>query len=192
MNDNIYITQEKSVTMTIETSLPEHSFLSETDISSRDQPENSYTQTPIETNDPNINIDLIEPNIDKGISTALNPDTSVVLQINLNVAMIDNLFSKSTPIENKAHKAFIPRDSFSPYASNNEIINIIKSAFINDNKSFKFEANNLSSYKYYTIFFKTRDSLEKYLKNSSPQLSKIKLYELTQNNVNTLTEQKFQ
>ena len=67
----------------------------------------------------------------------------------------------------KAHKTFIPRNSFQPNLTNNEIISLIKSAFINDNNVFKFDINSLSTYKYFTIYFRTRDSLEQYLKDTS-------------------------
>lgn len=71
--------------------------------------------------------------------------------------MIANLFEQLAQL-------FILQDSFQKNLSNNEIINIIKLALINDSNAFKFNVNNLSIYQYFTIHFRTYDSLDSYLK----------------------------
>jgi hypothetical protein len=104
---------------------------------------------------------------------------------------LNNLFDKQPQSTNKAHKGFIPKDSFQQELSNNDIVTLLKTAFINDTNAFKFDVNVISTYRYFTIFFRTRDSLNQYIEKSPPSLKNIKIYELTNTNINTLIEQKF-
>ncbi|PKC59980.1 hypothetical protein RhiirA1_540145 [Rhizophagus irregularis] len=91
-----------------------------------------------------IDKDLIETNINKGKSPANTSNTFDIQQNNNNITVIANLFEQLAQLPNKLHKAFILQDSFQKNLSNNEIINIIKLAFINDSNAFKFNVNNLS------------------------------------------------
>ncbi|PKY54423.1 hypothetical protein RhiirA4_426770 [Rhizophagus irregularis] len=135
--------------------------------------------------------DRNESNPDKGKSVDTQTNTLKDLPNPIEITVLDDLFKQSPPDSNKAHKGFIPRDSFLPDLTNNDIINLLKSAFINDSNAFKFEVNVLSTYRYFTILFRTRDSLYQYIEKSPTELKNIKIYELTNNAINTLIEQKF-
>ncbi|PKC58989.1 hypothetical protein RhiirA1_540744 [Rhizophagus irregularis] len=169
---------------------------SEQDVTLRDlQKENDiHTQTPITSTiqeSTYMEEDHIELNTNKGKSAEYQTNTQNELPDKIHFTMLNNLFEQTPQDLNKAHKAFVPKDSFQPNISNNDIINILKTAFINDNNAFKFEVNVLSTYRYFTIYFRTRDSLEQYIKNSPPSLKNIKIYELNKTTINTLIEQKF-
>ncbi|PKK66482.1 hypothetical protein RhiirC2_784721 [Rhizophagus irregularis] len=135
--------------------------------------------------------DHLTPSLNKGKSTDTQTSTQNDLPNQVEITIIKDLFTQSPQEANKAHKGFIPRDSFSPDLTNNDIINLLKSAFINDSNAFKFEVNVLSTYRYFSILFRSRDSLVQYIEKSPPELKNIKIYELTNNAINTLIEQKF-
>ncbi|PKC67265.1 hypothetical protein RhiirA1_458660 [Rhizophagus irregularis] len=133
----------------------------------------------------------IETNPNKGKSIDQQVNTQQDLPNSIKIITLDNLFDKQLQTTNKAYKGFIPRDSFQPNLSNNDIITLIKTAFINDNNAFKFKINVLSTYRYFTIYFKSRDSLNQYIEKNLPFLKNIKIYDLTNTNINTLIEHKF-
>ncbi|PKB97432.1 hypothetical protein RhiirA5_450587 [Rhizophagus irregularis] len=160
------------------------------DTTINDQP----TQTPINNqvvNSTFMDEDHPVSSLDKGKSTDTQTNKPDVLPNQINITVLKDLFEHSPQESNKAYKGFIPRDSFLPELTNNDIINTLKSAFINDNNAFKFEVNVLSTYRYFTILFRTRDSLNQYIEKSPTELKNIKIYELTNNAINTLIEQKF-
>ncbi|PKY44033.1 hypothetical protein RhiirA4_458198 [Rhizophagus irregularis] len=165
---------------------------SEIEATSRDlQEKDVHTQAPIAEDITLMDEDPIEPSTNKGKL----PITQTATQTNtlkpLEITVLNDIFKNSTQDSNKAHKGFIPRDSFQPNLSNNEIINLLKTSFIKDNNAFKFEVNTTSTYRYFTIFFKTRDSLEYYIENSPDNIKQVKIYELTNEAINTLIERKF-
>ncbi|POG77255.1 hypothetical protein GLOIN_2v1837664 [Rhizophagus irregularis DAOM 181602=DAOM 197198] len=165
---------------------------SEIELTSRDLQENDiHTQTPITENLTFMEEDPIEPNPDKGKL----PETQSATQINtpnpVQITVLNDIFKQTPQASNKAHKGFIPRDSFPPKLSNNEIINLIKTSFIKDSNAFRFDVNTTSTYRYFTIHFRTRDSLVQYIEKSPDNLKHIKIYELTNETINTLIERKF-
>ncbi|PKY40243.1 hypothetical protein RhiirA4_453575 [Rhizophagus irregularis] len=184
MEDIIAVTAQK-----LPSNLQEKKNISH-DNNKSDQP----IQTPIETQtekSTSMEEDPIETNLDKGKSIDTQTNTQNDLPNPVKITVINNLFTQSPQESNIAHKGFIPRDSFLPDLTNNDIINILKSAFINDSNAFKFEVNVLSTYRYFTILFRTCDSLNQYIEKSPKELKNIKIYELTNNAINTLIEQKF-
>lgn len=168
---------------------------SENDVSSRDSQEKDIPiQTPITSQVEKstfMNEDPIITNPNKGKSTEQQTNTQQNIPDSVNIVMLNDLFAQQPQNTNIAHKGFIPRDSFQPNLTNNEIINLLKTAFINDNNAFKFEVNVLFTYRYFTIYYRSRDSLNQYIKDSPPFLKNIKIYELTNTSINTLIEQKF-
>ncbi|PKY17516.1 hypothetical protein RhiirB3_487803 [Rhizophagus irregularis] len=165
---------------------------SEIELTSRDlQEKDIHTQTPITDTLTNMDVDPIITNTDKGKS----PETQSATQTNtpnpLQITVLTDIFEQTPQVSNKAHKGFIPRDSFPPKLSNNEIINLIKTSFIKDSNAFRFEVNTTSTYRYFTIYFRTRDSLDQYIAKSPDNLKHVKVYELTNEAINTLIEQKF-
>ncbi|PKY53512.1 hypothetical protein RhiirA4_471777 [Rhizophagus irregularis] len=165
---------------------------SEMEVTSRDSQEKDvHTQTPITENITFMDEDPPEANTNKGKS----PETQTATQTNIpkpiEITVLNDIFKSSTHDYNKAHKGFIPRDSFQPNLSNNEIINVLKTSFINDSNAFRFEVNTTSTYKYFTIYFRTRDSLNHYIEKSPDGLKQIKIYELTNTAINTLLVRKF-
>ncbi|PKY60378.1 hypothetical protein RhiirA4_431088 [Rhizophagus irregularis] len=188
-NNTIVDTAMDEATESSSTHIASHS---EIEVTSRDQQEKDvHTQAPITENITFMDEDPIEPNTNKGKS----PDTQTATQTNtpkpLEITVLNDIFKKSPQDSNKAHKGFIPRDSFLPNLSNNEIINILKTSFIKDSNAFRFEVNTTSTYRYFTIFFRTRDSLNHYIENSPDNIKQIKIYELTNTAINTLIERKF-
>ncbi|PKY51826.1 hypothetical protein RhiirA4_469089 [Rhizophagus irregularis] len=165
---------------------------SENDISSRDPKEKDLqTQTPITPHVEEstfMDEDPIETNPNKGKSIDQQTNTQ---NNSIKIMELNDLFESTTQNSNKVYKGFIPRDSFQLDLTNNDIINLLKSAFINDTNAFRFECNSLSTYRYFTIIFRTRDSLDQYIRDSPPSLKNVKIYELTNNAINTLIEQKF-
>ncbi|CAB4386368.1 unnamed protein product [Rhizophagus irregularis] len=121
------------------------------------------------------------------------------IDLHTQTPITENLtFMDEDPIESntdkdsiKAHKGFIPRDSFPSKLTNNEIINLIKTSFIKDSNAFRFDVNTTSTYRYFTIHFRTRDSLDQYIGKSPDSLKHVKIYELTNEAINTLIGQKF-
>ncbi|PKY56707.1 hypothetical protein RhiirA4_477187 [Rhizophagus irregularis] len=165
---------------------------SELELTSRDSSKNdTHTQTPITENLTNMEEDLPESNPDKGKS----PESQTLTQTNtpnsFPISVLNDIFTQTPHATNKAHKGFIPRDSFKPELSNNEIINLLKTAFLRDSNAFKFEINTTSTYKYFTIYFRTRDSLNHYIEKSPDELKPVKIYELTNEAINILIERKF-
>ncbi|PKY55689.1 hypothetical protein RhiirA4_427701 [Rhizophagus irregularis] len=182
---------EKVITLTSTHALSN----SENDISSRDPKEKDMQiQTPI-TNQAEestfMDEDPIDSNPNKGKSVEQNTNTQQNLPNSINITMLDNLFDKQPQDLNTAYKGFIPRDSFQQDYTNNDIINLLKTAFINDSNAFRFETNTLSTYRYFTIYFRTCDSLNQFIEKSPPSLKNIKIYELNNTSINTLIEQKF-
>ncbi|PKC03779.1 hypothetical protein RhiirA5_423250, partial [Rhizophagus irregularis] len=168
---------------------------SESDISSRDHNESTTTvQTPIITSIEKSTFmeeDQTNANPDKGKLPDQQTNTQQDLPNSIKIVTLNDLFEKQPRISNKAYKGFILRDSFQPDLSNNDIVILLKTAFINDSNAFRFDDNVLSTYRYFTIFFRTCDSLDQYIKNSPQSLKNIKIYELTNMSINTLIEQKF-
>ncbi|PKY58276.1 hypothetical protein RhiirA4_480046 [Rhizophagus irregularis] len=150
-----------------------------------------HTQAPITENVTFMDEDPIEPTTNKGKLPMTQTATQTNIPKPLEITVLNDIFKKSPQDSNKAHKGFIPRDSFQPNLSNNEIINLLKTSFIKDNNAFKFEVNTTSTYRYFTIFFRTRDSLDHYIENSPDNIKQIKIYELTNTAINTLIERKF-
>ncbi|UZO08313.1 uncharacterized protein OCT59_028571 [Rhizophagus irregularis] len=164
----------------------------EIELTSRDSQENDiHTQTPITENLTFMDEDPIETNTDKGKA----PDTQTATQTNtpnpLQITVLTDIFKQTPQDSVKAHKGFIPRDSFPLKLSNNEIINLIKTSFIKDSNAFRFDVNTTSTYRYFTIHFRTRDSLDHYIEKSPDSLKHVKIYELTNEAINTLIECKF-
>ncbi|GBC52808.1 uncharacterized protein OCT59_028609 [Rhizophagus irregularis] len=175
------------------TSSPTHALShNEIELTSRDSHEQDvHTQTPITDKLTNMDVDPIDTNTDKGKS----PETQSATQTNtpnpLHITVLTDIFTHTPQVSNKVHKGFIPRDSFQSKLSNNDIINLIKTSFIKDSNAFRFDVNTTSTYRYFTIHFRTRDSLDQYIANSPDNLKNIKIYELTNEAINTLIEQKF-
>ncbi|GBC52767.1 uncharacterized protein OCT59_028637 [Rhizophagus irregularis] len=175
------------------TSSPTHALShNEIELTSRDSHEQDvHTQTPITDKLTNMDVDPIDANPDKGKS----PETQSATQTNtpnpLHITVLTDIFTHTPQVSNKVHKGFIPRDSFQSKLSNNDIINLIKTSFIKDSNAFRFDVNTTSTYRYFTIHFRTRDSLDQYIANSPDSLKNIKIYELTNEAINTLIEQKF-
>ncbi|POG72673.1 hypothetical protein GLOIN_2v1773314 [Rhizophagus irregularis DAOM 181602=DAOM 197198] len=175
------------------TSSPTHALShNEIELTSRDSHEQDvHTQTPITDKLTNMDVDPIDANTDKGKS----PETQSATQTNtpnpLHITVLTDIFTHTPQVSNKVHKGFIPRDSFQSKLSNNDIINLIKTSFIKDSNAFRFDVNTTSTYRYFTIHFRTRDSLDQYIANSPDNLKNIKIYELTNEAINTLIEQKF-
>ncbi|GBC20637.1 uncharacterized protein OCT59_023661 [Rhizophagus irregularis] len=165
---------------------------SEIELTSRDLSKNdTHTQTPINENLTNMEEDPSEPNPDKGKSPESQTATQSNLPNAIPMTVLTDIFTQTSQALNKAHKGFIPRDSFKSDLSNNEIINLLKTAFIRDSNAFKFESNVTSTYKYFTIYFRTWDSLKQYIEKSPDNLKQVKIYELTNEAINTLLDQKF-
>ncbi|PKC64456.1 hypothetical protein RhiirA1_442841 [Rhizophagus irregularis] len=165
---------------------------SEIELTSRDSLKNdTHTHTPINDNLTNMEEDPSGPNPDKGKSPESQTATQTNLPNAIPMTVLTDIFTQTSQASNKAHKGFIPRDSFKPELSNNEIINLLKMAFIRDSNAFKFESNTTSTYKYFTIYFRTRDSLNYYIEKSPNNLKQVKIYELTNEAINTLLDKKF-
>ncbi|PKB99821.1 hypothetical protein RhiirA5_505521 [Rhizophagus irregularis] len=166
----------------------------ETEVTSRDSSkdiENDvHTQTPITENLTFMDEDPKEINTNKGKSPEVQTATQTNPPKSIEITVLNDIFNNTTQVSNKAHKGFIPRDSFKPNLTNNEIINLLKTSFLNDSNAYKFEVNTTSTYRYFTIFFKTRDSLNQYIENSPENLKPIKIYELTNTAINVLIERK--
>ncbi|GBC32833.1 uncharacterized protein OCT59_007153 [Rhizophagus irregularis] len=187
-NDN----NMEDVTITTAQEIPSNSQqnIMSHDTNVNDQP----IQTPINNQVENstfMDEDHVAASPNKGKSTDRQTNPPNDLPNPIEITIINDLFTQSPQDSNKAYKGFIPRDSFLPTLTNNDIINLLKSAFINDNNAFKFEVNAVSTYRYFSILFRTRDSLDHYIEKSPPELKNIKIYELTNNAINTLIEQKF-
>ncbi|POG63719.1 hypothetical protein GLOIN_2v1845717 [Rhizophagus irregularis DAOM 181602=DAOM 197198] len=164
---------------------------SELEITSRDSQENDiHTQTPITENLTFMDEDPKEINTNKGKSPEVQTATQTNPPKSIEITVLNDIFNNTTQVSYKAHKGFIPRDSFKPNLTNNEIINLLKTSFLNDSNAYKFEVNTTSTYRYFTIFFKTRDSLNQYIENSPENLKPIKIYELTNTAINVLIERK--
>ncbi|PKY23921.1 hypothetical protein RhiirB3_438287 [Rhizophagus irregularis] len=167
---------------------------SEIELTSRDsqgKEKDIHTQTPITDILTNIDVDPIDSNTDKGKSPETQSATQTITPNPLQITVLTDIFEQTPQVSNKAHKGFIPRDSFPPKLSNNEIINLIKTAFIKDSNAFRFDVNTTSTYRYFTIYFRTRDSLDQYITKSPDSLKHVKVYELTNEAINTLIEEKF-
>ncbi|GBC11030.1 uncharacterized protein OCT59_025791 [Rhizophagus irregularis] len=134
---------------------------SEIELTSRDLHEKDiHTQTPITEILTNMDVDPIITNTDKGKSLETQSATQTNTPNPLQITVLTDIFEQTPQVSNKAHKGFIPRDSFPPKLSNNEIINLIKTSFIKDSNAFRFDVNTTSTYRYFTIYFRTRDSLD--------------------------------
>ncbi|EXX74658.1 hypothetical protein GLOIN_2v1480128 [Rhizophagus irregularis DAOM 181602=DAOM 197198] len=166
----------------------------ETEIASRDSSKDTendvHTQTPITDNFTIMDEDPKDTNTNKGKSPEVQTATQTNPPKSIEITVLKDIFKSTTQVCNKAHKGFIPRDSFKPNLINNEIINLLKTSFLNDSNAYKFEVNTTSTYRYFTIFFKTRDSLNQYIENSPENLKPIKIYELTNTAINVLIERK--
>ncbi|CAB4424301.1 unnamed protein product [Rhizophagus irregularis] len=175
------------------TSSPSHILShSEIELTSRDSHENdAHKQTPITEEFTNMEEDPSGSNSNKGKSPESQTATTTNIPNSIEITVLDDIFQQTPQAHNKAHKGFIPRDSFQPNLSNNEIINLLKTSFIRDCNAFKFEVNSTSTYKYFTIYFRTRDSLNQYIEKSPDGLKHVKIYELTNAAINTLIERKF-
>ncbi|PKC68871.1 hypothetical protein RhiirA1_456720 [Rhizophagus irregularis] len=188
-NNTITDTTMEEASSTSPTHILSHS---EFEITSRDSHENDiHTQTPITENLTFMEEDPIEPNTNKGKSPETQSATQTITPNPLQITVLNDIFTQTPQASNKAHKGFIPRDSFPPKLSNNEIINLIKTSFIKDSNAFRFDVNTTSTYRYFTIYFRTRDSLDQYIRKSPDNLKHIKIYKLTNEAINTLIEQKF-
>ncbi|CAG8723209.1 3500_t:CDS:2, partial [Rhizophagus irregularis] len=147
----------------------------EIELTSHDSLKNdTHTQTPINENLTNVEEDPSKPNPDKGKSSESQTATQTNLPNAIPMTVLTDIFTQTSQASNKAHKGFIPRDSFKPALSNNEIINLLKTAFIRDSNAFKFESNTTSTYKYFTIYFRTRDSLNHYIEKSPDDLKQAR------------------
>ncbi|EXX68032.1 uncharacterized protein OCT59_000193 [Rhizophagus irregularis] len=165
---------------------------SEIDLTSRDpQEKDIHTQTPITENFPIMDEDPSTSNPDKGKSAESQPASQTNKPNSIEISVLNDIFKQTPQASNKAHKGFIPRDSFRPELSNNDIIKLLKTSFICDSNAFKFEVNSTSTYKYFTIYFRTRDSLNQYIEKCPPELEQVKIFELTNTAINTLLERKF-
>ncbi|PKY55560.1 hypothetical protein RhiirA4_427608 [Rhizophagus irregularis] len=190
-------TNEHTITDTVmeeaTTSSPSHVLShSEIELTSRDSHENDvHEQTPITEDFTNMEEDPSRSNSNKGKSPESQTATATNIPNSIEITVLDDIFQQTPQAHNKAHKGFIPRDSFQPNLSNNEIINLLKTSFIRDCNAFKFEVNSTSTYKYFTIYFRTRDSLNQYIEKSPEGLKQVKIYELTNAAINTLIERKF-
>ncbi|PKC03233.1 hypothetical protein RhiirA5_424070 [Rhizophagus irregularis] len=188
-NNTIMDTTMEEASSTSPTHILSHS---ELEITSRDSHENDiHTQTPITENLTFMEEDPIEPNTNKGKSPETQSATQTITPNPLQITVLNDIFTQTPQASNKAHKGFISRDSFPPKLSNNEIINLIKTSFIKDSNAFRFDVNTTSTYRYFTIYFRTRDSLDQYIRKSPDNLKHIKIYKLTNEAINTLIEQKF-
>ncbi|PKK60623.1 hypothetical protein RhiirC2_718980 [Rhizophagus irregularis] len=167
---------------------------SELQVTSRDSSTNTekdvHTQAPIIDNLTFMDEDPKDTSTNKGKSPETQTATQTNPPKNIEITVLNDIFKDTTQVCNKAHKGFIPRDSFKPNLTNNEIINLLKTSFLNDSNAFKFEVNTTSTYRYFTIFVKTRDSLNQYIENSPEDLKPVKIYELTNTAINILIERK--
>ncbi|PKC54926.1 hypothetical protein RhiirA1_403267 [Rhizophagus irregularis] len=166
---------------------------SEIEITSRDLNNNDlHKQTPIDENLTLMDEDPIESSTNKGKSPETQTATQTNIPEQIEITVLNDIFKNKSQDLNKVHKGFIPNDSFKPEMTNNEIINLLKTLFLNDANAYKFEINSTSTYKYFTIYFGTHDSLNQYIEKSPNGLQKIKIYELTNTAINTLIERKFE
>ncbi|GBC27554.2 hypothetical protein GLOIN_2v1769661 [Rhizophagus irregularis DAOM 181602=DAOM 197198] len=104
---------------------------SEIELTSRDLHEQDiHTQTPIIDKLTNMDVDPINTNTNKGKSPETQSATQTNIPNPLQITVLTDIFAQTPQVSNKAHKGFIPRDSFPPKLSNNEIINLIKTTKI--------------------------------------------------------------
>ncbi|PKK77246.1 hypothetical protein RhiirC2_862059 [Rhizophagus irregularis] len=99
-------------------------------------------------------------------------------------------FMDEDPIEPNTDKGKSPELQSATQTNIPKLIQITTS-FIKDSNAFRFDVNTTSTYRYFTIYFRTCDSLDQYIEKSPDSLKHVKIYELTNEAINTLIGQKF-
>ncbi|PKB93681.1 hypothetical protein RhiirA5_440616, partial [Rhizophagus irregularis] len=121
-------------------------------------------------------------------STSVNGNPSLMEEI----PMIDNIFSASNTQIQTSFEGFIPRDSFPPKLTDKEILQKLNTIFVGDKDFIKVRSLKKMTFKFYMISVSTKEKLSHLIKTSPPTLPNVKIYEYTQQNIDTLIERKLQ
>ncbi|GET66209.1 uncharacterized protein OCT59_017884 [Rhizophagus irregularis] len=108
------------------------------------------------------------------------------------IPMIDNIFSASNTQIQTSFEGFIPRDSFPPKLTDKEILQKLNTIFVGDKDFIKVRSLKKMTFKFYMISVSTKEKLSHFIKTSPPTLPNVKIYEYTQQNIDTLIERKLQ
>ncbi|POG64758.1 hypothetical protein GLOIN_2v1483666 [Rhizophagus irregularis DAOM 181602=DAOM 197198] len=108
------------------------------------------------------------------------------------IPMIDNIFSASNTQVQTSFEGFIPRDSFPPKLTDKEILQKLNTIFVRDKDFIKVRSLKKMMFKFYMISVSTKEKLSHLIKTSPPTLPNVKIYEYTQQNIDTLIERKLQ
>ncbi|POG60953.1 hypothetical protein GLOIN_2v1787200 [Rhizophagus irregularis DAOM 181602=DAOM 197198] len=119
-------------------------------------------------------------------STSINGNPPPIEEI----PMIDNIFSASNIQAQTSFEGFIPRDSFPPKLTDKEILQKLNNIFVGDKDFIKVRSLKKMTFKFYMISVSTKDKLSYLIKTSPPELQNVKIYEYTQQNIDTLIEHK--
>ncbi|CAB4473558.1 hypothetical protein RhiirA1_401992 [Rhizophagus irregularis] len=117
-------------------------------------------------------------------STSINGNSSPIEDI----PMIDNIFSASNIQAQTSFEGFIPRDSFLPKLTDKEILQKLNNIFVVDKDFIKVRSLKKMTFKFYMISVSTKDKLSHLTTTSPSELKNIKIYEYTQQNIDTLIE----
>ncbi|PKK58707.1 hypothetical protein RhiirC2_720333 [Rhizophagus irregularis] len=121
-------------------------------------------------------------------SASINSNPPLIKEIH----MIDNIFSASNIQAQTSFKGFIPLDSFLPKLTDKEILQKLNNIFIGDKDFIKVRSLKKMMFKFYMISVSTKDKLSHLIKTSPSELHNVKIYEYTQQNIDTLIERKLQ
>ncbi|CAB5369001.1 unnamed protein product [Rhizophagus irregularis] len=105
------------------------------------------------------------------------------------IPLID-VFSASHMTAQTSFEGFIPRDSFPPKFTDKEILQNLNNIFVKDKDVIKVRSLKKMTFKFFMISVTSKDKLSQLINTLPPELKNIKIYEYTQANLNTLTEQK--
>ncbi|CAB4396570.1 unnamed protein product [Rhizophagus irregularis] len=165
---------------------------SEMDISSHDQIKKNNDQTPINNEQDSMETDQHNHNQDNTNTPDQHSIKGKAKINNDDILHLSNIFDKEKSRDNQTHEAFIPKDSFNNNLTDKEIKERIKNAFITERNAIKFNTRTSMNYTYFTITFTSRDSMSQYLNKPIQLLGNSYIYELTQENINTLILNKLQ
>ncbi|PKK80504.1 hypothetical protein RhiirC2_807192 [Rhizophagus irregularis] len=165
---------------------------SEMDISSHDQIKKNKDQTPINNEQDSMETDQHNHNQDNTNTPDQHSIKGKAKINNDDILHLSNIFDKEKSRDNQTHEAFIPKDSFNNNLTDKEIKERIKNAFITERNAIKFNTRTSMNYTYFTITFTSRDSMSQYLNKPIQLLGNSYIYELTQENINTLILNKLQ
>ncbi|PKC02791.1 hypothetical protein RhiirA5_424736 [Rhizophagus irregularis] len=147
-----------------------HALSSEHDISSHDI-SNEKRDAPITNEQDAMSIDHPDELLDQNKTNTANPNTDGSAAINNSTRAITT------------YEVFIPRDSFNKEKSNNEILDQIKNAFVNDKSAIKFKIHTSMTYTYFVITLTSQETFIRLTTKPITNLNNIKTYELTQQNI---------